>query len=120
MPFAVCFLVAATYGAAPALGLGVAGLAASAAVCGLAAGALNPILGAVLLDRIPTALQARVLGLVSAGTWAGMPLGGVLGGLAADTLGLRLTFAVTAVVYVVAAGTPLLGGAWRRMERSAS
>jgi predicted MFS family arabinose efflux permease len=120
IPFAACFLVAATYGAAPALGLGVVGLAASAAVCGLAAGALNPILGAVFLDRIPTALQARVLGLVSAGTWAGMPLGGVLGGLAADTLGLRLTFAVTAVVYVVAAGTPLLGGAWRRMERSAS
>lgn len=117
IPLGICFTIAATYNFAPALGLNTMGLAVAATICGLAAGALNPILGAVLLDRIPTALQARVLGLISAGTWAGMPLGGILGGLSANALGLPLTFVVLAVVYVVAAGAPFLGGPWRQMER---
>lgn len=119
IPLGICFTIAATYNFAPALGLGTTALVIAAAICGLAAGALNPILGAVLLDRIPAALQARVLGLLSAGTWAGMPLGGLVGGLAGEALGLPLTFAILGVVYVAAASTPLFGGPWRRMERPA-
>lgn len=117
IPFGLCFVIAGTYGVAPALGVGTTGLAVAAAVCGLAAGALNPILGAVFLDRIPRPLQARVLGLVSAGTWAGMPLGGLVAGVAAGTIGLQTTLAISAAVYLAATFTPLLGGPWRSMER---
>lgn len=117
IPFALCFTVAATYGLAPALGSGTGGLVVAAVVCAFAAGALNPILGAVFLDRIPAGLQARVLGLVSAGTWAGMPLGGLLGGLSADTIGLRGSFAAATVIYLAVTLSPFLGGPWKAMER---
>jgi MFS family permease len=102
---------------APALGAGTAWMVAAAATSGLAAGALNPIIGAVELERVPVGLRGRVLGAVTAGAWAGIPLGGLLGGVAADALGTTTVFGVLAVVYSVVALTPLTGGAWRGMER---
>ncbi|WP_394217067.1 MFS transporter [Brachybacterium vulturis] len=90
----------------------------TAALCGLAAGALNPIIGSVQYQRVPAGLRARVFGLVTAGAWAGMPLGGLVGGLGASLVGVRPTFAIIAVIYITATLTPLLGGAWRLMERS--
>ena len=58
------------------------------AVAGLASGFLNPILGAVILERIPAPLLGRVSSLNTALCWSLMPLGGVLGGLAVAGLGL--------------------------------
>ncbi len=51
-------------------------------VAGAASGFLNPILGAVILERIPAPLMGRVSSLNTAICWSLMPLGGVLGGLA--------------------------------------
>ncbi|KUF07133.1 MFS transporter [Leucobacter sp. G161] len=120
VPFALCFTVAGAFAFAPALGFHTPGMIAAAVVSGLAAGAINPILGAAQFERVPTELRGRVLGLVTAGAWAGMPLGGFLGGLGADVLGTRATFAVIGVIYVVLTLTPLLGGPWRLMERAAA
>ncbi|WP_299306298.1 MFS transporter [uncultured Brachybacterium sp.] len=117
VPFALCFTIAGSYALAPALGFHVPGMIGAAAICGLAAGALNPIIGAAQFERVPANLRARVFGLVTACAWAGMPLGGLVGGLGAELLGVRTTFAVIATIYIVVSLTPLLGGAWRLMER---
>ncbi|MCZ4328150.1 MFS transporter [Brachybacterium paraconglomeratum] len=118
IPFTLCFTIAGGYALAPAFGFHTPGMIATAALCGLAAGALNPIIGAVQYQRVPAGLRARVFGLVTAGAWAGMPLGGLVGGVGASLVGVRPTFAIIAVIYITATLTPLLGGAWRLMERS--
>jgi len=117
--FAICFTLAGgPSSAAFALGAPLPWLVAATALSGLAAGAINPILGAVQLERVPEHMRARVFGLVTAGAWAGIPLGAVLGGVSADLVGLAACFGAVAVVYVAVTLTPLSGGAWRLMERA--
>ncbi|PZE69762.1 MFS transporter [Curtobacterium sp. MCBD17_021] len=118
IPFVICFVVAGGPSlVVPALGLGLPWVLAASAVSGLAAGALNPILGAVELERIPEHMRARVFGLLGAGAWAGIPIGGLLAGVAADGVGVMVTFAVVASCYTVVTLAPLTGGSWRLMER---
>jgi MFS family permease len=118
---AVCFVVAGgPSSAAFALGASLPVLVAMTAVAGLAAGALNPILGAVQLERVPEHMRGRVFGLVNAGAWSGVPFGALLGGIAADTIGLSWAFGIVAIVYTLVTLTPLLGGSWRQMERRPS
>ncbi|GLY30267.1 MFS transporter [Kineosporia sp. NBRC 101731] len=90
------------------------------ALAGFSAGAVNPILGTVELERIPPRMRARVFGLVGAGCWAGMPLGSLLAGFAVDHAGLRPTLVFIGVLYIVMTLQPLRGGAWREMDRQAS
>jgi len=92
-------------------------LVAATALSGLAAGALNPILGTVELERVPEQMRGRVFGLLNAGAWAGVPFGALLGGVAADTIGLTAAFGIVAAIYVVTTLTPLAGGSWRLMEK---
>lgn len=118
LTFTLCFILAGGPSLlVPALGLGLPWMLGSAAVSGLAAGAINPILGAVELERIPERMRARVFGLLGAGAWAGIPVGGLLAGLAADGIGTSATFGAVAVLYTVVTMAPLLGGSWRLMER---
>jgi len=118
--FVACFALAGGPSSlAFALGAPLPVLVAATAVSGLAAGALNPILGAVELERVPEPLRGRVFGLLNAGAWAGVPAGALLGGLAADTIGLTLAFGIVAAVYTLVTLTPLTGGTWRQMERGA-
>ncbi|KQS16443.1 MFS transporter [Frigoribacterium sp. Leaf186] len=118
LTFVVCFALA---GGPSSLAFALAAplpvLVAATALSGLAAGALNPILGAVELERVPEHLRGRVFGLLNAGAWAGIPAGALLGGVAADTIGLTVAFGIVAAVYTVVTLTPLTGGAWRQMER---
>lgn len=90
---------------------------AVALVRGVGAGSLNPILGAVEYERIPPALQARVLGAVSALAWAGIPLGALVAGVAVEHGGLRPTFVVAGAVYLLVTLAPFVFPAWRGMER---
>jgi MFS family permease len=116
--FAVCFALAGgPSSAAFALGAPLPVLIATTALSGLAAGAINPILGAVELERVPEYMRGRVFGLINAGAWAGVPFGALLGGIAADTIGLALAFGIIALVYTLATLSPLAGGTWREMER---
>lgn len=117
----VCFTLAGgPTGAAFAFGASLPVLVSVTAVAGFAAGAINPILGAVQLERVPEHMRGRVFGLVNAGAWAGVPFGALLGGITADTIGLSLAFGVSAVLYALATLTPLVGGPWRQMERGAA
>ena len=115
---AVCFALAGgPSSAAFAVGAPLPALVAMTALSGLAAGAINPILGAVELERVPEHMRGRVFGLINAGAWSGVPFGALLGGIAADTIGLSLAFGIVAIVYTLVTLSPLSGGAWRHMER---
>lgn len=88
---------------------------------GLACGAINPILGAVNLERVPAAMQSRVYGVTTAGCYAGMPLGAVLAGVAAGHLGLQTALVVCGGVYLAATLTPLVWArTWRQMDDTRS
>ncbi|MBG6239732.1 MFS family permease [Mycetocola sp. CAN_C7] len=116
--FALCFALAGgPSSAAFAVGAPLPVLVAMTALSGLAAGAINPILGTVELERVPEHMRGRVFGLINAGAWAGMPFGALLGGIAADTIGLAWAFGIIAVLYTLVTLSPLAGGAWRQMER---
>ena len=116
--FAACFALAGgPSSAAFALGAPLPVLVAATALSGLAAGAINPILGTVELERVPEHMRGRVFGLINAGAWAGVPFGALLGGIAADTIGLSLAFGIIAVAYTLITLSPLTGGSWRQMER---
>lgn len=115
---AMCFaLVGGPSSAAFAFGAPLPVLVALTALSGLAAGAINPILGVVQLERVPEHMRGRVFGLINAGAWAGVPFGALIGGIAADTIGLPMAFGVIAVVYTLVTLSPLTGGVWRQMER---
>ncbi|MGC4790623.1 MFS transporter [Micromonospora sp. DT178] len=92
-------------------------VAAVFAVAGLAAGAINPLIGAVKLERVPALMRARVYGVIGAGAWAAMPLGALAAGLAADRFGTTSTLLTVGTCYLLVVLTPLLGGPWRTMRR---
>jgi MFS family permease len=122
LPRRLVFVVAFTLAGGPptlamAAGLPLAGLVTVVAVSGFCAGAINPIIGVVKLERVPPGMRARVYGLIQAGCWAAVPLGSLLAGLAVEHVGLRPTLVATGSLYVVITLTPLLGGPWRGMDR---
>lgn len=86
-------------------------------IAGLGAGGINPILGAVMYERVPRHLQARVLGAVGASAWAGIPVGGLLAGALVSGFGLRSALLVCAVGYGLATVAPFVFPAWRQMDR---
>jgi MFS family permease len=82
---------------------------------GVGAGFINPILGALFLERIPRHLLGRVDSLAGALGWAGIPLGGVLAGAAIAGFGLAPTLLVAGALYFVATLSPLVttgGESW--------
>jgi MFS family permease len=118
MTFALCFLLAgaprtlvlATH-ASTELALAVT------VVSGVAVGAVNPLLGVVEFERIPPRLRARVLGTITAGTYAGMPFGGLLAGVLTEYSGLKVALLVFGGVYLLVSIPPFAGQAWREPYR---
>ena len=86
------------------------------AAAGFASGFLNPIIGAVVFERIPPYLTGRVSALNSALCWSLMPLGGVLGGVLAGGLGLEAALWVVGLAYLVASLSPLLFRSFRGFD----
>jgi len=84
---------------------------------GLGAGGLNPILGAVEYERVPRALQARVLGAVGAAAWAGIPVGGLVGGALVGGFGLRAALGTAAAAYALTTAAPFVFPVWKQMDR---
>ncbi len=90
---------------------------ATAVIGGFASGFLNPILGAVIFERIPTPLMGRVTSLSSAMCFALMPLGGVLGGLLVAGFGLSTAMLVAGAAYFLVTMLPAVDPRWREMDR---
>jgi predicted MFS family arabinose efflux permease len=86
-------------------------------VGGLGGGTINPILGAVEVERIPEHARARVLSLISSLAYALIPFGGLLGGLLTERIGVSATLLVCGAVYLVATTLPALRPEWREMDR---
>lgn len=77
-------------------------------VAGFSAGFINPIITAVMFERIPRALTGRVIALASAAFWALMPLGGLAGGAAVALLGLPGALVLAGAAYFAATMLPLI------------
>jgi MFS family permease len=87
---------------------------------GFMAGFLNPIVSAILFERIPKAVVGRVIALVGALTWALMPFGGLYAGILTDEFGVFVALSVTGMLYLVAALSPLAIPSFRQMRRPAA
>lgn len=90
------------------------------AVSGLGSGFLNPILGAVIMERIPKELLARVSSLTTAAAWAGIPFGGLVGGALIAAAGLSPALLVCGAGYFLATTLPGLQSEWKRMDERRS
>lgn len=84
---------------------------------GLAAGFINPIVSAILLERTPAPLVGRVIALVGALSWSLIPFGGLYAGLLVDNLGIWTALGTTAMLYLVAVVLPLAVPGFRQMGR---
>jgi predicted MFS family arabinose efflux permease len=88
------------------------------AASGVGAGFINPILGALFIERIPRHMLGRVDSLAGALGWAGIPLGGVLAGAAIAGIGLAPALLVAGGLYLLATLSPLvMGGSENRRAR---
>jgi MFS family permease len=89
-------------------------------VGGFASGFINPIIGAVVWERIPRELQARVSGITMSLAWAGIPFGGLLGGALIALGGLAPALLVCGGIYLLATTLPGLRPEWKRMDERRS
>jgi MFS family permease len=112
----ICFVLAGPppY-VAMALNLPVPALLTVFALAGLSAGSINPMLDALLYEKIPRNMRARVLGALTTGVTAGMPIGSVLGALVVSAAGLLPALICVAVTYGVVTLAPLVGRSWKSM-----
>ncbi len=87
---------------------------------GVALAAVNPVLGAMLYERVPPELQTRAFGVCTAITFLGIPIGAVLAGFVVSALGTDTGILVAGLVGVVATGAPWLWSLRRRTGRAAA
>ncbi|MFE0674890.1 MFS transporter [Streptomyces sp. NPDC058867] len=88
------------------------------AVSGFGAGFLNPVLGAVLVERVPRRLLGRVNALGDSLAWAGIPLGGLMAGAAVTAVGLVPVLLVCGTAYFLTTNLAALRPEWREMDRT--
>ncbi|HEY1176869.1 MAG TPA: MFS transporter, partial [Phytomonospora sp.] len=119
LPRRAAYLIGITVGGVPrfaalALGLPLPAVLAVFALGGLGSGFVNPIIGAVIYERVPGALLGRVKTLTSAVGWAGIPFGGLLGGGVIALAGLSGAMWIVGGVYLLAIVLPGLRDEWSR------
>ncbi|MFI5527126.1 MFS transporter [Kitasatospora sp. NPDC051853] len=88
------------------------------ALSGCGAGFINPVIGAVLLERTPRHVLGRVRAVRDSVVWAGIPLGGLLGGLAVTTAGATPTLLTAAALSTLAVLLAALHPAWHHLDRT--
>lgn len=92
---------------------------ATAVVSGFGAGFINPVLGAVVFERIPAHLVGRVSALNSALCWSLIPFGGLVGGLLVGGVGMAGAMLACGAAYFAATVLPAVQPRWREMDRPA-
>lgn len=75
-------------------------------LAGLGAGVFNPIVEAVQIESVPVELRGRILTLINALAWAGIPVGGLIGAGLLTTAGLRPAAGICAIAYLAAVCYP--------------
>ena len=86
------------------------------AICGFCIGPINPLFSTIEFERVPAEKRARVFGAGMAGSMLATPLGGLLAGGLAATMGIWPCILVFAVVYTVATTSLLVNPALRTMD----
>jgi MFS family permease len=108
--FPLMYLVLATL---PSLGVTLLG----AAVFGLAAGPINPLLATIQFEIVPEGLRGRVFGATRASAWAAIPLGVLLGGVVVEAFGVAATFLVIGLAYLAVTAFGFFNPAFHEMDR---
>ncbi|MEV4260919.1 MFS transporter [Kribbella sp. NPDC049584] len=75
---------------------------------GIGIAAINPVFGAALYEHVPKQLQARVIGLVAASSFAGLPLGALLAGELVSSLGLIPALIWSGIACLIVSVFPLV------------
>ncbi|MFC8717733.1 MFS transporter [Kitasatospora sp. NPDC057198] len=88
------------------------------AISGFGTGFVNPVLGAVLVERVPRRMLGRVNALGDSLSWAGIPLGGLLAGAAVTAVGLVPVLLVGGSAYFLTTNLAGLRPEWRQMDRT--
>lgn len=88
------------------------------AVSGFGAGFVNPVLAAVLVERVPRRMLGRVNALGDSLAWAGTPLGGLLAGAAVTAAGLVPVLLASAAAYFLTTNLAGLRPEWREIDRT--
>ena len=101
-----------------ALGLPTAVVLGTAVVSGLMSGFLNPILGAVIYERIPRPVLGRVLALTSALCWSLIPFGGLLGGGLVAVAGVSAALLAVGCAYLLATMLPVVMPSFRSFDQA--
>lgn len=83
---------------------------------GFASGFINPILGAIEFERIPSHLIGRVSSLMTASCYALIPFGGLLGGGLIGAVGLTGAMLGCGAAYFVCTMLPALDRTWRQID----
>lgn len=90
-------------------------------VSGVAMSSLNPTVSAMIYRRTPKKLLARVGGIITAVAFGGVPLGGIIGGLLVESIGLANGILVGAAAYFLASMSPVVGRRlWREIDDGAT
>jgi MFS family permease len=86
------------------------------ALSGFGSGFLNPVIGAVLFERVPRQLLGRVNALGDSLAWVGIPLGGLIAGAAVASFGLVPVLLGGGVAYFLTTNLTGLRREWREMD----
>jgi MFS family permease len=122
LPRFITYVVAFTIAGAPrfivmALDAPLAVIVAVGMAGGLAAGFINPILGAVIYERIPRHLMGRVTALGTSLAWALIPFGGIVGGIAIAAIGISPALLVLGLAYFAVTMLPAIRPEWRDIDK---
>ena len=82
---------------------------------GLGMASVNPIIGAVMFERVPEHMLARVQGLGTALAWGGIPIGALLGGWLGG-LHLATAFVGLGICYLLVTLVPFTNPIWRQID----
>jgi hypothetical protein len=89
------------------------------AIGGFASGFINPIIGVVMIERIPREMIGRATALSGAIFWILIPFGGVVGGALIAAFGISSAMWIVGIAYFAATLIPLVDPNFRRMNRVA-
>jgi MFS family permease len=81
------------------------------AICGFCIGPINPLFSTIEFERVPAEKRARVFGAGTAGSMLATPLGGLLAGGLAATIGIWPCILAFGVVYTIATASLLVNPA---------